>query len=215
MIYTLDRGDPLTVPQLVSERSKEILSDFDMTPERAAELSSFRPWLLPPLPEEWGIGLIVGSSGSGKSLLLERFGVPDEHEWSGAPIIDHFDSPDPLMAVGLNDVPAWLRPYGVLSNGQRFRADMARSLLYGGLVDEYTSVVSRSTAQSASIAIRRYVDRTEMTGLVLASCHHDVEDWLVPEWVIDTDLGVLRSTEAERKVWHLFLQPPVAELSLF
>ena len=142
-------------------------------------------------------------------------GTPASYEWDDRPIIEHFDDPDPLMAVGLNDVPAWVRPYGVLSNGQKFRADMAQALLSGALVDEYTSVVSRSTAQSASIAIRRYVDRIGMSGLTLATCHHDVEEWLVPDWVIDTDMGVLRSTDAERKVWHLFIQPPVAELKLF
>jgi hypothetical protein len=216
VIYQMAQGDPLTSPAVLSERSLAILSDFDMTIERAEEMSSFRPWVIPPLPDEWGIGLIVGSSGSGKSLIVRDLGGEDaEYRWDHRPIIDHFDSPDRLMAVGLNDVPAWIRPFQVLSNGQKFRANMAKHLHDGAIVDEFTSVVSRTTAQSASTAIRRYVDRRGITGMVLASCHHDVEEWLVPDWVIDTDMGVLRSTDAERKTWHLFLQPPVAELSLF
>jgi hypothetical protein len=31
-----------------------------------------------------------------------------------------------LAAVGLASVPTWLRPYPVLSNGEKFRADLAR-----------------------------------------------------------------------------------------
>ncbi len=92
---------------------------------------------------------------------------------------------------------------------------MAKHLHDGAIVDEFTSVVSRPTAQSASTAIRRYVDRVGIQNMVLASCHHDVEQWLVPDWVIDTDEGVLRSTDAELRQWHLFLQEPVAELKLF
>jgi len=215
VIQHLDRGAPVSTPVDLSEHALDILSNFDMDNDKATALAAFHPWAMPDMPDEWGIGLIVGSSGSGKSLLLSEFGTPDAHEWDSRPIIDHFEDADPLMAVGLNDVPAWCRPFHVLSNGQQFRADMAKSLRDGALVDEFTSVVSRSTAQSASIAIRRYVDRVGLSRMVLATCHHDVENWLVPDWVIDTDMGVLRSTDAERKVWHLYLQPPVAELSLF
>ena len=51
-----------------------------------------------------------------------------------------------LAAVGLGSVPTWLRPYHVLSNGERFRADLARIIAEAPekiLVDEFTSVVDR------------------------------------------------------------------------
>ena len=41
-----------------------------------------------------------------------------------------------LSAVGLGDVPAWLRPFNVLSNGEKFRAGLARfCLLYTSTMD--------------------------------------------------------------------------------
>ncbi|MEV4573636.1 hypothetical protein AB0K16_10265 [Nonomuraea jabiensis] len=52
-------------------------------------------------------------------------------------------------AVGLSSPPAWLRPYKTLSNGEAFRASMARAVAeQDGLVvvDEFTSVVGRQVA---------------------------------------------------------------------
>ena len=51
-------------------------------------------------------------------------------------------------------VPTWLRPYPVLSNGEKFRADLARLVCDAperAIVDEFTSVVDRqSSARSPS-----------------------------------------------------------------
>jgi hypothetical protein len=33
-----------------------------------------------------------------------------------------------LMSVGLNAVPTWLKPFRILSNGEKFRATIARQL---------------------------------------------------------------------------------------
>ena len=87
---------------------------------------------------EWKTGLIVGPSGSGKTSIGSRiFGKPiyDLYAgWAGdKPIIDciaptgDFNAvTGALSAVGLGDVPAWLRPFHVLSNGEKFRAGLAR-----------------------------------------------------------------------------------------
>jgi hypothetical protein len=208
----LSRSAPLTSPSQVSQRSLEILASFDVTQERVAELARFQPYEKPDLPPAWGIGLIVGASGTGKSLLLSEFGKPTTPRWDKRSIIDYFDSPERLAAVGLNDVPAWCRPYQALSTGQRFRADLARRLVNDAVVDEYTSVVSRSVAKSASRAMRGYVNRVGLTGLVFATCHHDVEEWLTPDWVIDTDRGVLRDSHFDRRPWQHQVAPSVAEI---
>jgi ABC-type lipoprotein export system ATPase subunit len=75
------------------------------------------------LPKSFKLEIIVGSSGSGKSTLLKKFGIEENPEWlSNKSIISHFETPDiginKLMAVGLNSIPSWYKPYNVLSNGE-------------------------------------------------------------------------------------------------
>jgi GNAT superfamily N-acetyltransferase len=142
-------------------------------------------------PEDWGIGLIVGPSGSGKSSALASFGVPTTPAWdAGKAIVSHFDSLDDaherLAAVGLNSIPSWVRPFHVLSTGEQFRANLSRLLRDGAVIDEFTSVVDRNVARSASVAIRRYCDKQGLKRIVLATCHYDVVEWLQPDWVFDT-----------------------------
>lgn len=88
---------------------------------------------VPKFPTEFHIGLIVGASGSGKSTLLSKFGEEENITWNNDYCIaDNFENYDDavnrLGAVGLNSIPAWLQSYNTLSNGQKFRADMARRL---------------------------------------------------------------------------------------
>jgi hypothetical protein len=217
MITPLRRSSmPLTPAQGISERALGLLAEFDLDSASAQALSSFHPWEKPNMPDTWSVGLIVGASGSGKSLLLSTFGTPAVPHWDDDPIIESFDSLDALMAAGLNDVPAWLRPYATLSTGQQFRADLAAQMADGAVVDEYTSVVSRTVARSASVSIRRYIDTRQLTRLVFATCHHDVEEWLQPDWVIDTDEGVMRDRPRTTRRWlHTIVSQPDAEMRLF
>lgn len=60
-----------------------------------------------------------------------------------------------LSAVGLGNVPAWLRPFPVLSNGEKFRAGLARLVcerLERAVVDEFTSVIDRQIAKVGAAA---------------------------------------------------------------
>jgi ABC-type ATPase with predicted acetyltransferase domain len=55
-------------------------------------------------------------------------------------------------------VPAWLRPYPVLSNGERFRAGLARLVCEQpgeAVVDEFTSVVDRQIARLGALAFAK------------------------------------------------------------
>jgi ABC-type ATPase with predicted acetyltransferase domain len=113
-----------------------------------------------------------------------------------------------FYAVGLNSVPVWRLPYVVLSNGQKFRADLARRLDNDGVVDEFTSVVDRNVAVAASKAIDTWARRTATRRLVFASCHRDVIPWLRPDWMIDTDAGefVLGFDEQRPTWWQDFVK---------
>jgi GNAT superfamily N-acetyltransferase len=92
-----------------------------------------------------------------------------------------------------------MRPYHVLSTGEKFRADMARRLGDSATVDEFTSVVDRNVAASCANSIRRYVDQKGLTGLVFASCHYDIIEWLRPDWIFDTNTNRMVGRGSERR----------------
>lgn len=173
--------------------------EFIMASEKAFDCafdgtSKFYPWQPPEIPSNFKIGVIIGSSGSGKSTLLNHYGIEKKPTWdNNKSIISHFDSPDEAInkmgAVGLNSIPSWYKPYGVLSNGEKFRADLSRKLESNAVIDEFTSVVDRNVAKAASVSLRRYVNNNDVNNIILSTCHRDILEWLEPDWVIDTDAG--------------------------
>lgn len=166
--------------------------------------STFTVPALPDLPNDFGIGLIVGPSGSGKSTLLKQFGEEIKPDWKNRKaIVSHFitaeEAQSKLTAVGLNSIPTWMRPYEVLSTGEKFRADLARCLTNNAVIDEFTSVIDRTVAKACSFALRRYCNQNKLKNVVLASCHYDIVEWLQPDWIFDTSTGKLAGRGSERR----------------
>ena len=153
-------------------------SDFTFTGENTFEVPMFK------MPESFGIGLIVGPSGSGKSSILKQLNrVEDTPNWdSTKAIASHFHSyeeaSEKFSAVALNSIPDQLKPFQTLSTGQKFRANLARQLQDNATVDEFTSVVDRNVAKACSNSIRKYVDRNKLRNIVLVGCHYDIIEYL-------------------------------------
>jgi GNAT superfamily N-acetyltransferase len=79
----------------------------------------------------------------------------------------------------------------VLSNGEKFRADLAKIVCEAPakvIVDEFTSVVDRQIAKFGALAFSKAWKRTGGQ-CVLLSCHYDILDWVEPDWVFDTSVG--------------------------
>lgn len=148
---------------------------------------------------DWKIGVIVGPSGSGKTSIGKKLGLLYEPRWpKDQPIIDAI-KPDgdfntitaALASVGLGTVPAWLRPFSALSNGEQFRSNLARLVCEApefAVVDEFSSVVDRQIAKIGAGAFAKAWRRTNGQ-VVLLSCHYDILDWIKPDWVYDTGSG--------------------------
>jgi ABC-type ATPase with predicted acetyltransferase domain len=148
---------------------------------------------------DWQIGLIVGRSGSGKTTIakeLFRSEIVNFDDYCESSVLD--DMPNDVSiqqicktfnAVGFSSPPSWLKPYSVLSNGEKMRVDLAKAMLSNFEMfafDEFTSVVDRNVAKIGSLAMQKAIRRTEKKFIAI-SCHEDVQEWLMPDWVFNTN----------------------------
>jgi GNAT superfamily N-acetyltransferase len=175
------------------------------------------------LPEQWAIGLIVGGSGTGKTTLAtELFGDclvggrgedgAERPMWTwprDRSILDGFPKPlgcdeifGLLSSVGFSSQRHWVKPFHVLSNGQQFRVNVARTLaeMTGrAAIDEFGSFVQQEVRQICAAAAAKAVRRRGQQ-LVAITCHADAIDWFDPDWVLEVlDGGVTRFTRAEEQ----------------
>ena len=142
--------------------------------------------------------LYGGGSGTGKTTIAkELFGdqMISGFEYNAKSVVDDMpkncdmaEIEKMFYSVGFGSVPSWMKPYSVLSNGEKMRVDLARALLEKDFVvfDEFTSVVDRQVAQTASLAISKAIRRSQKR-FIAVSCHSDIIEWLEPDWVFDTN----------------------------
>lgn len=106
-----------------------------------------------------------------------------------------------LTAVGFASPPDWLKSYHVLSNGEKMRCDIARAMTENKdmfVFDEFTSVVDRNIAKVASLAIQKAIRRNDKK-FIAVTCHHDVQEWLMPDWVFNTDTMTFSKYDLEEQ----------------
>jgi ABC-type molybdenum transport system ATPase subunit/photorepair protein PhrA/GNAT superfamily N-acetyltransferase len=163
------------------------------------------------MPENWQIGLIVGKSGTGKTTIAKQL-FPESYitsyNYNAESVLDDMAkncSVDQITSafnsVGFSSPPSWLKPYSVLSNGQKMRVDLARAILEDQdlfVFDEFTSVVDRNVAQIGSFAMQKAIRKTSKK-FIAVTCHFDVKDWLLPDWIFDTDTMTFQSLEGQKK----------------
>lgn len=153
---------------------------------------------------DWRIGVVCGPSGSGKTSIGRALNDRGWTEWGAEPwlggsIIDaiapngSFEGvTSTLASVGLGTVPSWIRPFHVLSNGEKYRAELARLLAEKERdrvwFDEYSSVLDRKVAKIGSMAFAKAWRRGPARQAVFLTPHYDVIDWMNPDWVIRTSL---------------------------
>jgi len=207
-------------------RTEQICGIYDLSPEK--KLTKEFNFDI-DLNFDWQVGIIVGTSGSGKtSLAKELFkdSYVREYQWeSNTAFVNEFDKSVSikeitkcLANVGFSSPPLWLLPYSALSTGQQFRADIVRSLLENKdtvCFDEFTSVVDRDVAKIGSHCVQKFVRKTNKK-FVAVSCHYDIIDWLEPDWVFDVNTNQMsrrsvRRPQIEfkiyptsRETWNLF-----------
>lgn len=195
----------------------EIIKEFDIN--------------IPIEDMNWNIGVIVGSSGTGKTTIAKEvfkdFLLFDGFKWDNEKtIIDNFDNKytpkeitEILSKVGFSSPTDWLKPFNVLSNGQKMRVELAKLILENDkpiMYDEFTSVVDRQVAQIGSYAIQKYV-RKQDKQFIAISCHYDILDWLEPDWIYDVNKNEflkdlphqrpkieINIRKAEQQEWKIF-----------
>ncbi len=173
------------------------------------------------LPETWSIGCIVGASGTGKTTIAQEI-FPDSYitayDYKEKSVMDDMPKSSDLndihrvfTSVGFATPPDWVKPYHVLSNGQKMRVDLARSILEDRAMvvfDEFTSVINREVAKTGSLAIAKAVRKTSKQ-FIAVTVHRDILDWLEPDWIFDTDTFTFYSKKDLR--W----QRPSIKLEIF
>lgn len=208
-----------------SFKTKTIIGQYDLDDNKITEHFTGD---LPYENMEWNIGAIVGTSGSGKTIISKHiFGENyiSSYEYDSRPIIDNFgentttEITDALTSVGFSSPPSWLKPYSVLSEGEKMRVNLARAILEKKdmvAFDEFTSVVDRDVAKVGSMAIEKAV-RKAGKKFIAITCHYDILEWLSPDWIYDVNAkkfidsrGLLRRPDIridiyeEKNRWDIF-----------
>jgi len=160
--------------------------------------------------DDWQIGIIVGKSGTGKTTIAKQL-YPDAYitnfEYNNTSIMDDMpqdksvdDITKTFSAVGFSSPPSWLKPYEVLSNGEKMRVNLANAIMRDNdlfVFDEFTSVVDRQVAKVGSFAMQKAIRKTTKK-FIAVTCHFDVIDWLLPDWIFNTDTMTFLNIEKKK-----------------
>lgn len=193
--------EPAVTP--MSPRMRKICWDFGIPPREAPTVlaENLQLTLKPGM-----LAVVIGSSGAGKSSVLHA--VADklgDVTWVGrglfpadraigdciVPWRPLGEALEILTACGLGEPRLWVRRFSDLSDGEQFRAALARAIgrtiKLGAsrpiICDEFTALLHRRLARSIAHNLRKLVTRTGLI-FIAATAHEDIFADLRPNIVI-------------------------------
>lgn len=163
------------------------------------------------LPPDWQVLVIVGPSMAGKNSVADELfpgELVEQGSWNWPAdqcIADGFPADMPLddicrllSSVGFSSPPDWMKPYGALSNGGKFRVDLARTIAERvaakqdgprrAVIDEFGSLVHAEARKIAAAAASKTIRRLggQLVALLL---HEDAIEYFEPDVVIRINPG--------------------------
>ena len=154
--------------------------------------------------------LVTGDSGSGKSVLLrairadlgeEAIDLSEVCVDPEKPLIETVggtveEALELLSKVGLNDAFLFLRTYGQLSDGQKYRyriAKLIESKKQWWLMDEFCATLDRDTAKIIAFNLQK-IARQQGKAVIAATTHDDLAEDLAPSVHVhkrfDEEIGI-------------------------
>ncbi len=183
----------------VTDKVADILRAFGITVQRLKNNTITHQCNIKLSPGD--ICYITGPSGSGKSVLLREFyntfdteqkididdiPLPDDKTTVDCIDTDFLETLKILSNAGLTDVFCVLNSPANLSEGQKYRYQIAKALASDKqfiFADEFCSSLDRVTAAVISANIREFATKTGKV-FILASSHDDLLADLLPEVIV-------------------------------
>lgn len=194
VIMDLERSETPMTKTVKTDSLTEMANEcFDLPFDGTCK---FYPFKMPELPP-YKILAVTGRSGSGKSTILKNIKMSkmsrpmDPEEFVVIGFGMKRIGPDEFRyrtsKVGLDPDSLVYKRFGQLSEGEKFRVEVALNLDSNTIFDEFTSMVDRNIAKTVSEGLKEIVEKEKLKNITLCSCHKDFIDWVRPDLIVDLD----------------------------
>lgn len=148
------------------------------------------------IPNDFTVLYITGESGSGKTTILNKYAesrgykmyqMSDEEK--NTPLFmlgdNWMNTIRTLTSVGISDAVLWMNTFNELSDSQQARCLIAFNMMKTDVVvvDEFLSTLDRETALPVAYSVQKAIRKAHKR-LIVATAHMDLENYLMPDVVI-------------------------------